>query len=649
MADLDYSKALKQGEKAYKNAQGRGENPYLPVLDEILREVSVKSEVSLGLVEIPLEQIVGTKTAGRANAFAPNFMPLMKENSEFAVKWQHVYEYQMTEGVSDPVIAYEYMNRFYILEGNKRVSVLKYLNASAIEGYVTRIVPAMSEDPQVILLYEFMKFYSLTEINDLQFRKTGSFLRLLKACGKDDTTVWTEEERKDFRSRYIRFSKFFEEKNGRKQDVSAAEAFLLYLELHAYDKMDDKTDAEIRKELSALWEELPAVGTSNTDSLKMDPDEEQGEPLLKRVLDLTRKKKVRIAFIHDKDVAWSGWTYGHELGRMHLEQVMGDRIETKSYVPSLPGVSNADAIIEDALAEGNQIIFTTSERYVQASLKAALAHPEVKILNCSVNHTYHAIRTYYGRMYEIKYLEGMIAGAMCTDNRIAYVAEYPIYGEIANINAFARGVMSTRPGAKVYLFWNSEKGADLAAFLKEKQIKMVSDIDMIRPGLSDHTYGLYLSSQAAHIRLAAPLWNWGKFYEKIVKDVMKGSFSSETAKNSASTNYWWGISGGIVDMVISRIIPSELRMLTEAAKASICSGGLHPFGGVIRRSDGTETGEPYGVLSPEEIITMDWLVENVIGEIPAQSLLTEEGKSLVEIQGVEAARLGNATEMKGKN
>ena len=73
---MEYQAALKLGEKAYRNAVARGEYPYLPALDEILSCVEVQREEKLGLVDIPLEQIVGTKTTGRKNAFAVNFMPL---------------------------------------------------------------------------------------------------------------------------------------------------------------------------------------------------------------------------------------------------------------------------------------------------------------------------------------------------------------------------------------------------------------------------------------------------------------------------------------------------------------------------------------------------------------------------------------------
>ena len=158
-----YEQALKLGEKAYRNALSRGKYPYLPALDDILDRVDILMEEKLGLVDIPLEKIVGTKTAGRQNAFAVNFMPLMKPKTEFADKWCNLYRYQTEEGNTDPIVAYEFLNRFYVQEGNKRVSVFKFLDASSIEGEVIRVIPKRNNSLENKIYYEFMQFYKCSK------------------------------------------------------------------------------------------------------------------------------------------------------------------------------------------------------------------------------------------------------------------------------------------------------------------------------------------------------------------------------------------------------------------------------------------------------------------------------------------------------
>ena len=83
----DYRSAQRAGQRAYRaNGGPGGRSPYLAVLDDILTDVDIVAQEPLGLVDIPAESIVGTKTAGRHTAFASNFMPLLDDDTEFAVK-----------------------------------------------------------------------------------------------------------------------------------------------------------------------------------------------------------------------------------------------------------------------------------------------------------------------------------------------------------------------------------------------------------------------------------------------------------------------------------------------------------------------------------------------------------------------------------
>mgnify|MGYP000155200187 FL=1 len=126
----DYRSAQRAGQRAYRANVARGQSPYLAVLDDILTDVDIVAQEPLGLVDIPAESIVGTKTAGRHTAFASNFMPLLDDDTEFAVKWSNLCDAHLEEGIHTPIIAFEYLNKFYVQEGNKRVSVLKYYEPS---------------------------------------------------------------------------------------------------------------------------------------------------------------------------------------------------------------------------------------------------------------------------------------------------------------------------------------------------------------------------------------------------------------------------------------------------------------------------------------------------------------------------------------
>lgn len=106
-----YQAANKQALKAYRSAMNKGDYPYLSALDDFLPYAKTAGEKYIGLIEIPLDLVAGTKTAGRRNSFANNFMPLLDEETEFAFKWSDLYEAQLEEGIRDPIVAYEYMHR----------------------------------------------------------------------------------------------------------------------------------------------------------------------------------------------------------------------------------------------------------------------------------------------------------------------------------------------------------------------------------------------------------------------------------------------------------------------------------------------------------------------------------------------------------
>ena len=136
--------------------------------------------------------------------------------------------------------------------------------------------------------------------------------------------------------------------------------------------------------------------------------------------------------------------------------------------------------------------------------------------------------------------------------------------------------------------------------------------------------------------LAMPLWHWGKFYERLIRTIMDGTWKYDD--NPASTkaiNYWWGMSSGVIDVICSKNLPIGTKRLVELLRATISSDLFNPFSGILYSQTGIVQGEPDRILAPEEIITMDWLAENVIGSIPKKEELKEEAKPVIEQQGVQ--------------
>ncbi len=631
MSREDYSKAFKLGKKDYQARMLRGEKPTLQVLDDILPERGSYYEASLGLVQIPTDQIAGTKTIGRSNSFAGNFMPILQENTEFAQKWATLSTSHVEEGIRDPIKAYEYMNKFYVLEGNKRASVMKYHKAVSIPGDVIRIVPKRTEDIENKIYYEFMDFYQYAPINYIWFSHEGDFRKLQKAVGKAPDEKWSEEELLTFSSLYARFMAKYKSKGGSKLQITPGDAFLSFITLYGYDTVENKTTNDLNNLIDKSWEEFVLLQEDQDIELRMNPTQEK-KPLFSKLLPKSAPK-LKAAFIYEKTPGTSAWTYAHELGRLYLEQTFPDELSTVCYENVTQ--ENADSLIEDAIANGCNLIFTTTPAFVQASVKAAIANPEIRILNCSLNTAHRYIRTYYSRMHEAKFLMGAIAGAMATNDRLTYIADYPIYGSIANINAFALGAKMINPRAKVYLEWSALKEIDLFEKIKENQSSCISGRDMVIPEDASRFFGIYHMDGNTPRNLAMPLYHWGKFYEQLIRTIMNGTWKhDDTPASTKAINYWWGISAGVIDVICSQHLPIGTKRLVEFLKNSISSESFNPFSGILYSQTGTVIDDPERSLSPEEIMSMDWLAENVIGSIPKKEDLKDHAVPVINQQGV---------------
>ena len=645
----DYAKALKSGKREYQRHLSEGAYPYLQALEETISHVDIVSEVKLGLAQIPAELIAGTRSAGRRTAFAPNFMPLLDPHSEFAGKWIRLCDSHLEEGIRDPVIACEFMGRFYIVEGNKRVSVLKYFDSPTIPAYVTRLVPRRTEETENLIYYEYMDFHRISGVNYVLFSRKGSYPALAAAVaahysetGGEEagcaSAPWSDEMRMDFPAAYVKFRSAYLARGGSRLPIRIGDALLTYIGIYGYSSLLTDPAAQVKENIAKIWGEFVLLKEGQAVELVMDPLPDSPKKKLFDIFLPNSQKLTKIAFIHSKSASTSSWTYAHELGRRHAEEVLQGRIETMCLENVTPG-EDALRAVQRAVEAGCGIIFTTTPEFIPASLKAAVEAPGVKILNCSLNTSHRYIRTYYGRMYEAKFLCGMIAGVLADNNRIGYIADYPIYGMTANINAFALGAAMTNPRAEIYLKWSTMKNDDVAEDFRRKKISYVSSQDMIVPRCACRQFGLFrfgnvIGQEEEPYYAATPLWNWGRFYEKIIGSILGGSWNIGDASDAKALNYWWGLSAGVVDLVYTQNLAPGTKRLVDFVRNGIESGAFHPFSGPLYSQGGTAQTEEGHVLSPEEIITMDWLAKNVIGEIPDFSDLTEAAQAVVRLQGI---------------
>lgn len=636
MPDSYYSEALKLGLKQKRAAAAAGLPASIPALDEILAGRETLGEADAGLLQIPMELIGGTVSVSRATLFSPGFMPLAPEGSEFAVKWSRLCQAHLEEGIREPVKAYEYLNRYYIAEGNKRVSVLKYFDAVSIHAHVVTITPAQDGSPEVELWNELAAFRRLSGVVQVECSKPGGYRKLQQLLGKAPDEVWSAEDRSAFLAAYFTFRQVYESAGGKRLHATAGDALLAYLDIYGYALLRGQSAQEIRKNVSKAWEDISLQEETAPIDVKLTPPEEKRPSLLTKVLTAT-ERPLRAAFVHDARPETSSWTRSHERGRSFVAQRLDGQLETSAYFDAF--ADDPLAVIERAIAAGSDVVFTTSPRLLPAALRAAVEHPEVTVFNCSLNQSHRYIRTYYARMYEAKFVIGAIAGALAGSDAVGYLCDYPIFGQIAGINAFALGVQMVNPRARVYLEWSSVGGggADAAiARLTQRGIRLISSQDLLRRGDERHIPGLSLITEGAAVNLATPLWQWGSYYEEILRRVRSHTADAEYRESGRALNYYWGMSAGVVGVQCSEKVPPATRSLAALLQESIRSGACNPFLGPLYTQSGRVL-ENDALLTPEQIINMDYLMENVVGEIPHYEDLSELGKATVDMVGVAPA------------
>ena len=638
MAKEEYDKALARGKRAFQIASAAGRYPYLTSLDELIRPEDSQGEIPIGLMEIPIELIAGTRTKARRDSFADNFMPLLDNKSEFAEKWMNLFNAQVTEGIRDPVQVYEYMQRFYVQEGNKRVSVLRYLNVPMISSQVTRILPRRTDDEQIKIYYEFTEFFKDVHLYGITFSGEGGYHKLTALCHQTMGTPWDDDSVMNLKSAFRTFSLQFQKLGGDALNLTAGDAFLIYLKVYGMDSLLHDYQYDVARRIKKIWGEYLLEESGVSIYFSEQPQLPRKTTLLqdffRKPSRYSKEKPLQIAFLYDKAPEESRFIYGHELGRNYITEFFGGVVATGTYL----GCSDREIFetsVQEAEKKGCQLIVSTSPAQMEDALRAAIHHPEIKFINCSVNLSHTAVRSYYGRMYEAKFIMGALAASLTGQDRLAYVCDYPIFGSLSGINAFACGAAMVRPGIRVKLFWSGIRESYFPEDIRAEGIEIVSGPELILPAEASREYGLYKNmSDGSVLNLAMPVFDWGKYYERIVRSILQDTWSDEEDGTTRAINYFWGMEAGVIDVILSEHLTNDSKKLVAGLTRSVVAGDFTPFDGAVFAQDGRLIKSDKEVFSSEEIVSMDFLCENVDGFIPSAKELNESGQRIIAFAGI---------------
>jgi len=331
---------------------------------------------------------------------------------------------------------------------------------------------------------------------------------------------------------------------------------------------------------------------------------------------------LKVGFVYVSPIGDAGWTTQHNRGREQMQQALGDKVTT-SFVEKVPEGADAERVIRDLAAQGHKLIFTTSFGFMNPTIKVAEEFPDVRFEHATGYKRAANVGTYNVRFYEGRYAAGVLAGRMTKTNTLGYVGAFPIPEVLQGINAFTLGARSVNPKAQVRVIWVSSwydpgkerdaanaligQGADILTHHTDSSAVVATAEEKGRLAIAYHSD---MSKFGPKAQLAAVTHHWGEYYTRTAQSVLDGTWKPG--------NLWGGMKDGMIKVeAFNESVPKDIVELVEAKAAAIKAGEFHPFTGPIRSNDGREIAAKGAVLTDEQLGTMDFYVEGVVGKVPA--------------------------------
>ena len=336
---------------------------------------------------------------------------------------------------------------------------------------------------------------------------------------------------------------------------------------------------------------------------------------------ITSDEDLIVAYIYDGEVGDGGYTQAHDDARKMVEEM--DGVSTL-YVESVSeDPAEVEKVCEDFVAQGADIIFGTSFGFQDGMMASAEKHPDVIYEHFSGYYSAENYGTYFGKIYQMRYLSGMVAGMQTETNQIGYVAAFGIPEVIRGMNAFALGVKAVNPDATVEVAWTSTwndaaKEKDAAKALIDKGCDIIAQHQNTtgaqtaaeESGVWGISYNKDMSYAAPTATLTAPIWNTGAYCMKVVESVKNGTWTSEA--------YFGPASDGVVDLApLTANVKDGIKEVVEAKKAEILANGNDDgiFVGPLYDNQGNKVVEDGVAMTDEELLSMMWLADNIIGSV----------------------------------
>jgi simple sugar transport system substrate-binding protein len=326
--------------------------------------------------------------------------------------------------------------------------------------------------------------------------------------------------------------------------------------------------------------------------------------------------KLKVAFVYTGPVADQGYTYQHELGRLAVQKHFGDAVQTH-YVESVAEGPDCERVLRQLATGGDDMIFSTSFGFMNSAVRVARQYPDIKFEQATGYKTLPNMSEYNLRFYEGRVVCGTMAGMLSKTGVSGYVAAYPIPEVIMGINAFTLAAQKVNPKFRtkvIYInnWFDPGREADAARSLLDQGADILSDhMDSSAVMQTAEARGVLAFGQSSDRRSVGPkaqltsiVDDWTPYYIPRVQAALDGSWKTSSV--------WWGMKEGMVIMAPwGPGVTPPVRDAAERVKAGIIDGSLKIFSGPITDQNGVLRVAPGQVMSDQEVLKMDWLVQGI--------------------------------------
>jgi len=332
--------------------------------------------------------------------------------------------------------------------------------------------------------------------------------------------------------------------------------------------------------------------------------------------------KVGVLYISDPDEG-SGYSYTHDLGIQGMQENLG--LSSDQIVRKIVDDSDAqatEASIRECIDEGCNVIFTTSWGYMETTAAMAEEYPDIYFSHgTGYMSNGKNFNNYFGRIYQARYLSGIVAGMNTKSNLIGYVAAQDSSNSevTGGIDAFAIGVASVNPDAKInVIVTNSWYDPEKEEAASRQLLDMGCDVmaqhcDTAYPQTLAQERGVYgigynsdMSKETPDSCLTSVIWNWSAYYTSAVKSIIDGSWDG--------SNYYGGMAEGLVGITnLASFAAEGTQEKVDEATAAILSGQSNVFDGVMTTNTGETIGQEGSTLDDATITGgINWYYHNVV-------------------------------------